>query len=381
MTYIKGADIVLPHAVISGYALQFDQTIVGPVSEAEIPADAHVIHAEGCYVIPGLVDVHIHGYLNQDASDGAAEGIRRMAAGVMKNGVTTFLPTTMTVSMEEIETALGVVRSLQEESRTWKGAYLAGVNTEGPFINASKKGAQAAAHIKTPDADWVIANQDIIKLCTIAPETEGGFEAIRKIRENSTVQVSVGHTDATFEEAMQAFECGATQVTHLFNAQTGLHHRKPGVVGAALTADVYTELIGDTFHVHPGLYQMIAKCKGDKLILITDCTRAGGMPDGEYSLGGQKIFVKGIQCLLEDGTIAGSVLKLNEAIRNVVNHTDLPLYQIVAAASLNPARAIGMDATKGSIEAGKDADLVIVDRDFNVKKTIMQGEIRYETQD
>lgn len=380
MKCIQGADIILLDGVVSGKALLFDRTIIGLVDEAAIPTEAEVISANGCYVAPGLVDVHIHGYLNQDASDGSVDGIRIMAEGVMKNGVTTFLPTTMTVSVEEIEAALNVVRSLQEESRTWRGAYLAGVNTEGPFINANKKGAQAVEHIKVPNADWVIANQDIIRLCTVAPECEGGFEAIRRICQNSTVRVSVGHTDATYEQAMQAFDCGATQVTHLFNAQTGLHHRKPGVVGAALAANVYTELIGDTFHVHPGLYGMIAKCKGDKLILITDCTRAGGMPDGEYTLGGQKIFVKGIQCLLEDGTIAGSVLKLNEAVRNVAANTDLPLHTVVAAASLNPARAIGMDATKGSIEAGKDADLIVTDRDFNVKKTIIQGDIRYEVQ-
>ena len=376
MKCIKGASIILPDAIVEGKVLLFDEKIIGIADE--VPADAEVIEADGGYVAPGLVDVHIHGYLNEDASDGSAEGIRRMAEGVMKNGVTTFLPTTMTVSMQEIESALDVVRSLQEESKTWKGAYLAGVNSEGPFINASKKGAQAAEHIKAPDADWIIKNSDIIKICTIAPETEGGYEAIEKIRANSDVRVSVGHTDATFEQAMKAFACGATQVTHLFNAQTPLHHRKPGVVGAGLASDAYAELIADTFHVHPGLFSLVAKCKGDKLVLITDCTRAGGMPDGEYSLGGQKTFVKGIQCLLEDGTIAGSVLKLNDAVKNVRANTDLPLYEIVAAASLNPANAIGMGNVKGSLEEGKDADIILTDAQFNVKKTIMQGEIRYE---
>lgn len=378
MKCIKGGIIVLPKAAVEGKAVLYDEKILGIVDEKDIPSDAEIISADGCYVAPGLVDVHIHGYMNEDASDGKVEGVRKMAEGVLKNGVTTFLPTTMTVSMDEINTALDICRSLKEESKSWKGAYIAGVNAEGPFINASKKGAQAEEHIKSPDADWVIKNSDIIKLVTIAPETEGGYEAIKKIRENSDVRVSVGHTDAAFEEANKAFECGADHVTHLFNAQTALHHRKPGVVGAGLASDAYAELIADTFHVHPGLFSLVAKCKGDKLVLITDCTRAGGMPDGEYSLGGQPIFLKGIQCLLADGTIAGSVLKLNEAVRNVLNNTDLCVAEVVAAASLNPANSIGMGDTKGSLEAGKDADIIIADKNFEIKKTIIQGEVRYE---
>ena len=378
MKCIKGAKIILPDSVVEGKALLFDEKIIGIVAENDIPTEVEIINAEGSYVAPGLVDVHIHGYLNEDSSDGRAEGIRTMAEGVIKNGVTTFLPTTMTVSIAQLEAAFDAIRSVQEESKTWKGAYVAGVNAEGPFINASKKGAQAEEHIKTPDADWILANQDIIKLCTIAPETEGGYEAIEKITQNSNVRVSVGHTDATYEETMKAIECGATQITHLFNAQTGLHHRKPGVVGAGLASNAYTELIADTFHVHPGLYTMIAKCKGDRLVLITDCIRAGGMSDGTYDLGGQMVTVNGIQCLLADGTIAGSVLRLNNAVKNLLANTDLPIYTVVAAASLNPANAIGMGDVKGSIKAGKDADLIITDANFDIQKTIIKGEIRYE---
>ena len=378
MKCIKGAKIILPDSVVEGKALLFDEKIIGIVTENDIPSDAEIINAEGSYVAPGLVDVHIHGYLNEDSSDGIKEGIRKMAEGVMKNGVTTFLPTTMTVSIAQLEAAFDAIRSVQEESKTWKGAYVAGVNAEGPFINESKKGAQAAEHIKDPDADWILANKDVIKLCTIAPETEGGLEAIEKITKNSNVRVSVGHTDATYEQTMKAFACGATHVTHLFNAQTGLHHRKPGVVGAGLASNAYTELIADTFHVHPGLYTMLAKCKGDKLVLITDCIRAGGMSNGTYDLGGQMVTVNGIQCLLEDGTIAGSVLRLNNAVKNVLANTDLPIYTVVAAASLNPANAIGMGDVKGSIKEGKDADLIITDANFDIQKTIIKGEIRYE---
>ncbi len=378
MKYIKNGQFILPDGILKDVVLAFDGKICGFTDEKDIPDGAEVIDAKGGYVSPGLVDIHIHGYLSEDTSDGKAEGIFKMANGIMKNGVTSFCPTTMTVSMDEINTALEVVRSLKNDSKTWEGAEILGVNLEGPFINPKKKGAQAETHIKKPDAKFVIDNSDIICLATMAPEMEGGLEAIREIREKSDVVVSVGHTDATFEETLMGIDAGATHITHLFNAQTPLHHRNPGVVGAALLEDVTTELIADTFHVHKGLFELIARVKGDNLVLITDCTRAGGMPDGEYSLGGQPIFVKGVQCLLEDGTIAGSVLKLNDAVKNVRDNTLLPFWKVVAAASLNPARAIGVDDRKGSLEAGKDADIIITDGDFSIVKTIIGGEVKYE---
>lgn len=378
MRYIVNGSIILKDKILENSAIGFDGKICEIIDANEVPEGAEIIDAKGGFVAPGLVDVHIHGYLGEDTSDGSAEGIRKMAYGIVKNGVTSWCPTTMTVSMDEINGALDVVRSLKEESKTWDGAEILGVNLEGPFINPKKKGAQAEAHIKAPDADFVIKNSDIISLATMAPEMDGGCEAIKKIKENCNVRVSVGHTDATFEETLSGIDAGATHITHLFNAQTPLHHRNPGVVGAALLRDVYTELICDTFHVHKGLFELIAKIKGDKLVLITDCTRAGGMPDGEYTLGGQKIIVNGIECLLEDGTIAGSVLKLNNAVKNVYKNTEMPLWQIVAAASLNPAKAIGVDDRKGSIEVGKDADIIIADRDFNIIKTIIGGVVKYE---
>lgn len=376
MKYIKNGKVILPDGIVENEILAFDGKISGFTDE--IPEGAEVIDANGGYVAPGLVDIHIHGYLGEDTSDGKADGIFKMANGIMKNGVTSFCPTTMTVSMEEINTALDVVRSLKEDSKTWEGAEILGVNLEGPFINPKKKGAQAETHIKAPDAKFVIDNSDIICLATMAPEMEGGCKAIKEIVENSGVIVSVGHTDATFEETLAGIEAGATHITHLFNAQTPLHHRNPGVVGAALLENVTTELIADTFHVHKGLFELLARVKGDNLVLITDCTRAGGMPDGEYSLGGQPIFVNGVKCLLEDGTIAGSVLRLNNAVKNFRDNTDLPFWKVVAAASLNPARAIGVADRKGSLEAGKDADIIITDGDFNIVKTIIGGEIKYE---
>ena len=206
-----------------------------------------------------------------------------------------------------------------------------------------------------------------------------GHECIKKLAKESDVLISMGHTDAKFEEAMSAARDGVNHATHLFNAMSALAHRNPGVVGAALAStNVSVEVIADTFHINPGLYSIIAKVKGDKMVLITDCTRAGGMPDGEYDLGGQPIFLKGIECRLADGTIAGSVLKLNDAVKNVLLHTDLPVYEIFNMASLNPAKAIRKADRIGSLEAGKDADIIITDDNINVIMTIKKGKTVYE---
>ena len=214
---------------------------------------------------------------------------------------------------------------------------------------------------------------------TIAPEVDGALDAIKKIYDDGRVTVSMGHTNATFEEACAGVEAGVRHTTHLFNAMTALAHRNPGVVGAALSSDdVACELIADTFHVSKGLFSLVSKIKGDKLCLITDCMRAGGMPDGDYTLGGQPVHKEGIKCLLPDGTIAGSVLRLNEAVYNLYANTELPIEKAVAAASLNPARAIGEDAQIGSLEVGKRADIIIADEKFTVEKTIIGGAVRYE---
>ena len=376
MKAVTGGRIVLPRKVIEGKALLFDGKIRGVVSMDELPESIERIDARGGYVLPGLVDMHIHGYLGEDASDGRWEGLKIMAEGVAKNGVTSFLPTTMTVSYEALKRAYALIRRGMAESQSpdWNGAEIAGCNSEGPFINISKKGAQAGEHVRAGDAALIREYEDVIRVFTIAPEVPGNMDCIRETAEKTNVLISVGHTAATYDEAKAAFDAGARHVTHLFNAQTGLHHRDPGVAGAALTDDrVSAELIADTFHVHKGLFGLIARAKRENLVLITDCTRAGGMPDGEYTLGGQPIFVKGIECRLADGTIAGSVLKLNEAVRNMLANTNLTVSEAVDMASLNPARRIGIADRKGSLEAGKDADIVIADDDMNIRRTILRG--------
>jgi N-acetylglucosamine-6-phosphate deacetylase len=380
LVYIINGTIVLPDGVVQGKTLAYDRESgkIHGIADS-VPEGAQIIDAEGGYVAPGLIDIHIHGYLGEDTCDAKPEGIRKMAYGIAKNGVTAFLPTTMTVAKEEIIASLNAVRSLKEESKVWDGAEIIGVHAEGPFINPKRKGAQAEENILTPDADFILENSDIITSVTLAPEMDTEHKCIKKLKECSDLLISMGHTDADYNEAVSAVRDGVNHATHLFNAMSSLMHRNPGVVGAALSEDsVSVEFIADTFHINPGLYSIIARQKGDKAILITDCTRGGGMPDGEYELGGQPIFIKGIECRLADGTIAGSVLKLNEAVRNVLRHASLSVSEVFNMASLNPAKAIRCDERLGSLEAGKDADIIITDKDINVIKTIKKGRLIYE---
>ncbi len=373
MKAIVNGKIILPDSIVEGRALLFDEKIIG-LSET-VPQGAEIIDAKGRYVAPGLVDIHIHGYLGEDTSDGSVEGIRKIAEGIVKNGVTAWLPTTMTVSYDELHRAFDAVRTLMDKKNNPKGAQVMGVHAEGPFINPSKKGAQAVEYIRPADAPFLIENSDVIRIATIAPEMPGALDCIREVTEKTGILMSMGHTAANYETAKAGIEAGIRHATHLFNAMTPLNHRDPGVVGASLADDrVSTELIADTFHISPDLFGLVAKVKGDNLILITDCTRAGGLEDGEYTLGGQPFFLKGIECRLADGTIAGSVLKLNNAVRNMREHTNLPLEQIVRMASINAARCIGLDRTKGSLEAGKDADIILADENFAVSETIIAGE-------
>ena len=380
MKAIINGKIILKDRIAENCVLLYEDKILGVVGEGSIPENAEIIDAKGGYVSPGFIDLHIHGYLGKDVCDGSEESIRTISGGIVKNGVTGYLPTTMTEDMSVITKAIEVVRSLKEESKGWNGSTILGCHAEGPFISESKKGAQDPKFILKPDADFVKKYSDIIKIITLAPEEDDAdFSAIRKMNAETDVVISMGHTSANYETAMNSVNNGVKHVTHLFNVMTPLAHRAPGVVGAALNSDVSCELIVDKFHVNPALYDMIWKLKGRKLCFITDCLPAGGLPYGEYTLGGQKIIYRDIVCRLEDGTVAGSVLPLNKGVWNVYTSSQIPLWECVNCASLNPATVIGLSETKGSIEVGKDADIVICDSEFNVKKTIIGGCVRYES--
>ncbi|MDD6478589.1 MAG: N-acetylglucosamine-6-phosphate deacetylase [Oscillospiraceae bacterium] len=379
MKAIINGKIVLKDRIVEDKALLYSDLIEGIVSKDNLPENAEIIDAKGGYICPGFIDLHIHGYLGCDVCDGEEESIRTISKALLANGVTGYLPTTMTVDMKVIKKALEVLRNLKDESENWDGSQILGCHAEGPFISESKKGAQNPEYILKPDAEFVKEYADIIKIISLAPEEDTeDFGEIRKITRDTDVVISMGHTSADYDTAVKSTENGVRHVTHLFNAMTPLAHRAPGVVTAALNTEVSCELIVDTFHVLPVFYDMLWKLKGRKLVFITDCLPAGGLPFGEYTLGGTKIIYNDIVCRLEDGTVAGSVLHLNDGVWNVYKNSNIPLYECVNCASLNPAEVIGVADKKGSLDVGKDADIVICDNNFKVQKTIIKGETKYD---
>lgn len=370
---IVNGRILQSDGILDGKSIAFGETILGFVDAP--PPSAEVIDAAGGIVSPGLVDVHCHGFMGWDASHGDFGELRDMSRQAAKTGVTAWLPTTMTLDWPTLERCFAAIRRAQRASldADWRGAQVLGCHAEGPFISPKRKGAQAESCIQRPDAEKLRPWADVIRLMTIAPETEGALACIRAAREMG-ITLSMGHTDATYDQARAGIEAGVTHATHTFNAMPPLNHREPGVLGAALADDrVYCELICDTFHVHPALFGIMARQKGDKLVLITDSIASAGLPDGPHDQMGQTVIVDGIRCRFPDGTIAGSALTLDRAVRNFRDATGLPLWQVVNMAALYPARSIGADDKKGSLEPGKDADILIADADFNIRAAYVRG--------
>lgn len=376
MKAIYNGSIVTETEVLEAHAVLFEDKIIDIVKQDEIPKDAELIDANGGYILPGLIDIHIHGQQGFEIGFADIDGIREISRHLINFGVTAWYPTTTTLPESRLDWAFGEIKKAMEasDSEGWQGAVVLGANSEGPYINYEKRGAQAPQYIVKPNAEFILDRSDIVKIVTIAPEEDEGFAAIKEITEKSDTVVSLGHSNANYETAKGGYLSGAKLTTHTFNGMSGLSHRNPGLVGAALTnKDVYCELICDTIHVNPALFQMVATLKGDKLILITDNISPAGLPDGEYESGSMPVTLKSPYCNLHDGTIAGSVYHLNEAIRNFREHTTLGLVEIVKAASLNPATLMKQDNMRGSIKVGKRADIIITDKEFNVKSTFILG--------
>ena len=331
---------------------------------------------EGLIIVPGFVDIHIHGCAGFDTSDATAQALSGMAARLISQGVTSFCPTTMTLASEEIEAVLLNIKSCMEQPP--KGAVIRGVNMEGPYISVSKKGGQKGEFVKNPDWNQFKRFYDLsgasIKIVDIAPECDGADEFINKACQ--LCRVSIAHTEADYETASESFTKGVTQVTHLFNAMPGFSHREPGTVGAVFDSEhVMAELICDGFHVHPATLRIAFRILGeDRTIIVSDSMRAAGLPDGTYDLGGQQVNVIGGHARLADGTIAGSTTSIYEDVENLLSF-GVPFKQVIKSATINPAKAICADEIIGSIEVGKLADFVVLDKDFKLKAVIAQGEI------
>ena len=350
-------------------------------------AGGEIIDAKGCYAIPGLIDLHLHGCMGDDFCDGSLEAIQNIAEYELSCGVTGIAPATMTLPLGELEQILATAAEYQRLARKeerHKRADLLGINMEGPFISKKKKGAQDARHILPCSVEiaerFLEVSEGLVKFIGIAPEDNPDFlDFINKMKDK--VNISLAHTNSGYHTARKSFQAGANHAVHLFNAMPPFHHREPGVVGAvADSPHVYAEFICDGVHLHPAIVRaMISVLGTGRVVLISDSMRATGLEDGKYTLGGLEVEVKGKEAILVlDGALAGSVSNLMDCMRIAVKQMDIPLEIAIACATVNPAKCLGVYKERGSIQCGKQADLVLLDKDLNVKMVIKNGDIVYQ---
>ncbi len=337
-------------------------------------AGGETVDVSGCYVIPGLTDLHFHGCVGADFSDGDARGLAAMADYERSRGVTQICPAGMTLLPEQLRTICETAAAHKKSAVS--GAMLAGVNLEGPFLSEAKKGAQNGAWLQKPDLalldELIEHSEGLVRLVTVAPELDGAMDFIRGCADRVTV--SVGHTAADYDTALAAFRAGAREVTHTYNAMPPFGHREPGVVGAAADAPgVSCELICDGVHVHPAMVRALFRLVGAaRVILISDTMRAAGMGDGDYTLGGQAVHVTGNRAVLDDGTLAGSVTDLMACLKTAVSF-GIPVADAVTAAAVNPARVLGIDGDCGTLAVGKLANIAVLDEDLTLRAVFLRG--------
>ena len=354
---------------------------VGRETEVKVPGGAVVIDASGQIVTPGFIDIHVHGGKGRDVMEASYEAIKEIAKFVARYGTTSFLPTTVSASPDALVNVVKAVGAAVK--RRTDGAEVLGAHLEGPYISSQRPGAQDPDFIRPPSLDefneiWEASNRTV-KIVTLAPEVEGAKRFIAKLRGLGVV-ASVGHSNATYSEVVETVKYGIRHAAHTFNVMRGFHHREPGVVGAVLIHDGLTaELICDNIHVHPTAMKILVVAKGtEKVVLVTDAIQAAGMPDGKYRVGKRDVIVTNGVCRLESGELAGSTLMMNKAVRNMVKSVGIPLRIAIKMATINPAVVVNVDKRKGSLEPGKDADIVIMDDDVNVFMTIVKGKIIYQ---
>lgn len=343
---------------------------IAAIGPANVPCD---VDAAGRYLIPGLVDIHTHGAVGEDFSDGKAEGLQKLSSYYAANGVTSFVATTMTLKEKTLMPAMEAVRDFR---RPANGAKCAGIHLEGPFLSYAKRGAQAAENLHAPDADMFrrlnAASGGNVRLVTVAPEEPGAPEFIRQVSKVCTV--SLGHTTADYDTALAAYEAGATHATHLFNCMPPLHHRMPGVIGAAFDKGATAEVICDGLHIHPSVIRMAYQMFGKNFVAVSDSLRCAGMPDGRYELGGQEIEMKaGKATLLGSDTLAGSSTNLLQELQNLVRF-GICLEDAVYAVTEAPAKAVRLEHRIGRITPGLQADLLLLNEDLSLHSVYIDGE-------
>lgn len=347
-------------------------------SEEDRNFDGEIIDAEGLLIAPGMIDIHIHGCMGADTMDANPNALITMSNYLVRHGITLFYATTVTNTPANIVSALENI-ALQKEKMP--GSNLAGAHIEGPYINPKYKGAQNPHFLRIPRSkeyqSWI--QTGIVKLITIAPELKGMDELIQYCRRND-VEVAVGHSDATFDQVKHAADLGLRQATHLFNGMQGLHHREPGTVGGVLSdPGIYAQIITDGIHLHPAIVDLVIKVKGiDHTILISDSIRASGLADGDYDLGGQTVTVVNGSARIANGSLAGSTLALDQAVRNTMEYSGLDFPTVIQMATSVPAAAMNIADRKGAVEINHDADLVFFDQQYQVVTTMVDGMIKYK---
>lgn len=376
MKAIVNGNIILEHEILKDHVILYDRKIENIIPKEQFNVGGHheILDIKGAFVSPGFINEHIHGCAGFDVMDESEESITMIRQSLPDTGVTAFLPTTMTYDWKKIHGALGRLRNAMKIDH---GAKIIGANVEGPFISKPYKGAHDEQYIVKPKFELIEAYTDVIKIITVAPETIEEPDFIQKCRDHGII-LSLGHSAATYEEAIAAINEGFTHITHMFNAMPVFNHRSPGVIGAAMDSDVICELITDNIHVHPAMQRILLKQKGsNKIVLVTDSMRACMLADGEYELGGQSVIVKDHTAKLKNGVIAGSVLKMNHAVKNFKETSGLSLPEVIKMVTVNPALELGVYNEMGSISVGKQADLIIFNDQIEIMTTIINGKVVY----
>lgn len=375
---IKNCNIVYLDKIEKGSVL-IENGKIAKINPTNVETE-NIIDAQGLYLSPGFIDVHIHGAGGHDTMEGTKEAINTIAKVIVQRGTTSFTPTTMTVAAQDIVKSMKVIKEAKENGTD--GANVLGAHLEGPFINLLAIGAQNPNFLIAPSVEnfnKIVGDcEDAVVSLTLAPEVEGAKELIKYLSDKGIV-CSIGHTKANYEEAMDGIKCGCSHSTHLFNAMTGFAHREPGVVGAIFDSEITTETISDGIHISYPSLRVAYKAKGiDKTLLVTDAMMACCMPDGNYTLGGQDVVVANGAARLLTGSLAGSVLTLDNAVRNVYQNSDYSLYEVIRMASYNPARHCKVEDRKGQIKEGFDADLLLFDEDIRIKSVFVNGKLVHQ---